>query len=332
MSVDDLFNATQGRLQTDRPSDLQAKRDIWARVRPFINQAGLDPAMAIVGAIKDSRIVGIGEQHTNDINPSILYGIDHMRDFAGAGLTDLFVEMPTAAQPVFDKLNGSASARAGIEIPDRADDLMRAGVDRVVAQGAIELLRTVRGNSSQYFELWRAAEANGIRVHAVDNASAALVFSAPNDPRMSGLVAVRDRDMKAAIMAVMDQPAVNGARRRKGLAWLGLAHITGANSADPFRSVVALLRESGIPVTTFATAIALNEKSGEEALFTVGRYLNRVVAVPTRDTRSAANPLGAIRFFPGANIPRLDAWDYAIIFPHHCALVTDQDQHRRLAC
>jgi hypothetical protein len=334
MDLDDLFDAARGKLSARLPR----KRQIWNEVGPFINASGMSAVTAIVNAIHESRIVGIGEQHTFETNLNILMALNHMEDFARAGLTDLFIEMPSSAQPIFDKFNNGTETE--LEIPDDPEQIVRPGVDRDVAEGTLRLLRTIRYASGRhYYQLWKAAKAAGIRLHAIDNASGGLVFILGDEGRntdlnLAKLINERDQDMMTAMLHALDAPA-GGLRARKGMAWLGLAHLPDAKAEATDKSAFELLRANGQRVTTFFTQVAANEKSATLTPFVFARYVNSVVAVPTHATGRMRNPLSAFNAFlvpnEGYNY-RLDDWDFVILYPHHCVLVANGDKGGHLAC
>jgi hypothetical protein len=334
----------------DKPAQLRRKRQIWSKVGPFINTAGLNPVTAIVNAIHGSRIVGIGEQHDhNESNLNMLMALNHIEDFARAGLTDLFIELPSPAQPIFDKFNDSTSTEAELEIPDDPEQIVRPGVDRDVAEGTLRMLRWFRYvTASQHYQLWRAAKAAGIRLHAIDNASGALAVMVDDGNGNRDLQHVvrilksekeRDQDMMEAMLRVLDAPA-GALRERKGMAWLGALHLADAKAEAADKSAFRLLRAKGQRVTTFFAQVAVNEHSAGQTLFGVARYANRAVAVPTSATSATRNPLSALSAFVVPVLRdnfyssdyRLDNWDFAILYPHRCTLVADRDTDGQLAC
>jgi hypothetical protein len=331
LDLDDRLNISGG----ESLPLLAIKRKIWMEIRPFVNEAGLDPVSAIVDAIRENRIVGIGEQHATETNLNILFALEHMPEFAAAGLTDLFIEIPSAAQPIFDKFNDSPFASADIALPDRAEQLTRLGIDRNIAEGTLTFLRFIKSQKAHY-QLWKAAKAAGIRLHAIDNALAALAWLPHDDRRTAKLEEERDRDMMTAMLAVLDQP-VGATKVRKGMAWLGLSHLTDTHSAvgDNAKSAFELLRAKGQRVITFSTQVGVNAQSETETLFTVARYVDRAVAVPTKSEGGVRNPLSSMNpsVVPNSGYnDRLDAWDFAILYPHHCSWSVDNYQRQRFAC
>jgi hypothetical protein len=249
--------------------------------------------------------------------------------------------MPSSAQPIFDKFNNGTETE--LEIPDDPEQIVRPGVDRDVAEGTLRLLRTIRyGLGRHYYQLWRAAKAAGIRLHAIDNASGALVFvvcdgdrnTDLNLARISELMLERDQDMMTAMLHVLDAPA-GGLRARKGMAWLGLAHLPDTKAEATDKSAFELLRANGQRVTTFFTQVAANEKSATLTPFFFARYVNSVVAVPTHVIGRMRNPFSALNALLAPNKGynyRVDNWDFVILYPHHCTLVADRDKDGHLAC
>jgi len=347
-SIDDLYSASdlaRPRIGQTREIDvpkpyedwikMNRKAEVWAQIAPFINAAGEDPAIAVVNAIRRSRIVGIGEAHDHHgTNLNLVFGIRHMQDFADAGITDLFIETSRASQPIFDKFNDDPSISADLEIPDHPEALMRFGFERDIAQGSLDAVRIWKLREPGHYELWKAARAAGIRIHAIDGLVNGLMFANPSDPRIPAGLRKRDADMAAAVQAILDDPA---GQPRKGLLWLGAGHLIDIADRQSFLggdlSAAVLLRAKGLSVTTFLAPAALEAYVSGLTTFTLARYVNRAVAVPLGETPLGPNPLNDIRFQPKyPNGLRLGTFDYAILYPHHCSVIANHKLGPQLAC
>jgi hypothetical protein len=302
----------------------QDRKDTWKKIRPLFNSQGMEPTDAITQSFKNNILVGIGEQHTKSRSPdavaNLQYGIDHMKDYANAGATDMFIEVPKSAQQILDKYNNDP-VRGDLQIPTDPRDLV--GIDPVVAQGTIDLFNALKAEQPKYFELWKAAHDNHIALHAIDNDSTPLTFSNPSDPLIPKLINERDSYMAKQIETVIKSPLPSGKwGSRKGLVWLGVSHLPDTHGKANVASTFEILRQdlgSG-KVASYLTQVGAGRNSAAETMFTVSRYLQRPVAVMTHDKSGAANVLGKINVFvnptKGYNYT-LDNWSGVIVFPTH---------------
>jgi hypothetical protein len=293
----------------------------YKQVKEFINQNGRDPSAAVVDAIKNTNMVGLGELHEDTPpNPPRNWAAAHMRDFARAGTTDLFVEMPKVLQPVIDKFNNDPK-KGPFQIPDKIIGPDGKPIDTPVAKGALEMLREFQQSDPDFFKMWAAAREAGIKVHAVDNdANGLLYFNRnPDDPDVKRLTAQRKQDMAANMLGILDQPTKPGEPPRKGIAWMGNVDIAdgpGYQGTPSLKIVKDALAKKGERTASFFTQNAESNGDAQWSIFPLAATVNRPVAAPTHEPDGKPNLLGRMTTLRGYALPyNYDNWDQIILFP-----------------
>jgi hypothetical protein len=296
----------------------QNKTAGYMQLKEFINQNGRDPTAAVVDAIKKTNVVGLGELHEDaPPNPPRDWAAAHMRDFARAGTTDLFVELPKVLQPVFDKFNNDPK-KGPFQIPDKIIGPDGKPIDTPVAKGALELLRDF---DPDFFKMWAAAREAGIKVHAVDNdANGWLYYSKdPNNPEAKRLTALRKQDMAANMLSILGQPTKPGEPPHKGIAWMGNVDIAdgpGYQGTPSLKIMKDALAKKGEKVASFFTQNAESNGDAQWSVFPLAATVNRPVAAPTHGADGKPNVLGRMTTLGGHAIPyNYDNWDQIILFP-----------------
>jgi hypothetical protein len=297
------------------------KAEAWKQVKGFINEKGRDPTEAVVDAIKNNKMVGLGELHEADPpNPPRDWAAAHMKDFARAGTTDLFAEMPKILQPVFDKFN-SDPKKGPFQIPDKIVGPDGKVIDTPVAKGALEMLREFQQSDPDLFKMWTAAREAGIKVQAVDNDANGLLFYNRDldNPEVKRLTARRNQDMAANMLDILNQPTKPGDPPRKGIAWLGNVDIAdgpGYQGTPALKTVKDELAKKGQGTASFFTQNAESEGDLQWSVCPLAYTVNRPVAAPTHEPDGKPSVLGRMTTLRGFSIPyNYDNWDQVILFP-----------------
>jgi len=295
------------------------KYEAWKQLKGFINKEGSDPTDAVVDAIKTSKMVGLGEVHTydGDPNPPRDWATAHMKDFARAGTTDLFVEMPRILQPIFDRFNNDPN-KGPLQIPDKIVGPDGKIIDTPAAQGALKMLREL---SPDFLKMWTAARDAGIKIDAVDNDSNGWLFYDKDSPEAKTLALQRNHDMATNMLAILNQPTKPGEPPRKGIAWLGNMDVAEGESPlgiPALQEVKDQLAKTGQKTTTFFTQMAETAPTEDNTLVPLSFTVDRPVAAATHEPNGQPSILGRMgvwnkfRVTPPYN---MDNWDQVIIFP-----------------
>jgi hypothetical protein len=297
------------------------KFEAWKHVKEFVNQAGRDPTSAVVDAIKKDKMVGLGELHANGVpSPSREWATAHMKDFARAGATDLFVEMPKLLQPVFDKFNNDPK-KGPFQIPDKLVGPDGKPDNRPQADGALKMLREFQESDPELFRMWSAARAAGMKVEPVDNDANGWLFHNPESAEAKRLTPLRNRDMAANMLSELNRPSKPGEPPRKGIAWMGnmdVADGPGNVEGRPALQIMkAELAKTGQRTESFFTQTATNEFDQQWSVFPLA-LTTRPFAAPTHDSTGKPSILGRMGILSEHHIDppyNYDNWDQVIVFP-----------------
>lgn len=293
----------------------QEHAEHWKKVKELINSSGTDPLDAMLGALKDSRVIGIGEMHTLNHNALRRWGVDNMKQLHDkGGMTHLGIEMPSILKPVFDKFN---SGKGPLEIPDKL--LKPDGTEDTSpeAVGALKFLRKVQEKDPEMLALWTAARDAGVKLVPVDHPGTGLQFEDPTNPNIPKMMRDRDKVMAENILAI-----TNGDKSAKVGAWLGSLHFADDGEKGKGRSAGEILREElskkGEKFTSFYTQIGNGPFAPGTSLFPLTTQLTKPVSVDSKDAKGKPNALGEVNMFaqPDPAYPyTLSNYDKVIIFP-----------------
>jgi len=301
----------------------QQQKESWKNVKELINKIGKPPKDALVDAMRNSQVVGIGEMHTNGVNPHRDLGASIMQDLHNqGGATHLAVEFPKVLQPVLDKFNNDP-AKGELEIPDKIIGPDGKEDTSEEARGALKFLHTIKEKAPDLIKVLSSARDAGMKVVCVDNNSSALLYADPKHPSIPQLMSQRDQDMKDNVMSIIDQPVKPGDPPPKVLAWLGELHFADSHGTEKQKSAGELLRteldKRHQKITTFGSQIGNSRTANGTSLYPLTSTLTRPVSVATHDQGGQTNALGQMHLFThrqeGFPDYNLSSFDHMMVFP-----------------
>jgi hypothetical protein len=264
-----------GAWQTLQHFDLS--KDHVNAVRKEINQFRADPLTVWTNAIRDGRVLGVGEMH-NQGSPHRKFAIAHFGDLGKAGATHFAIELPSDEQK--SVMNAIKTGRAGNQTLD-------------------EFFKS----NPEILEMMRAAQKAGMQVIAVDLNESTSSHNIVNNKSYD---MTRDEYMAHKIDTILKADPHN-----KVVYWCGGLHLTNpVNAGDKQRLSAGEILKRDYKVTT----IYDQTKFHSQTVAYLANDITTPVAVPTaRSPKLAAlqiNPPGS-----SWNV-RYGNWDYIFIYPN----------------
>lgn len=226
---------------TDREAqhlwDVFQEPDQLVRMKAEVNAVGVQPEVAMVQAVRQNRIVGLGELHL-ELNAFRDHGASLMHDFAREGATHLAVEVSRCDQPILDRLMETGSLSAA---------------DRQL------LKQRYPGMHDNYFDMLEAAQRAGLRIVAVDCMKEAGMPQGSAEEIATQRDIIRNQHMADEIARIVENDP-----NAKVLFWIGMNHLEGEGAhTRAVRSAASLLRErgnrNGYTIETFGGIVAENQ-------------------------------------------------------------------------
>ncbi|MBX9878782.1 MAG: hypothetical protein K2Y22_10030 [Candidatus Obscuribacterales bacterium] len=274
----------------DENSKLAQVDKVFARnerkVRSEIKAYGTNPTDWLVSAMKQNRVLAIGEDHRGD-QKHLALGKDLMDDLKSAGATHLAVELPANHQKVLDRF-----AETGVV--DFALLEESKGTNEYFPSRALLERENMR-------DLMNSAVDAGLKLVAVDDADSINV-GVYNAIFGTG----RDRAMAAHIAHVLDENPKN-----KVVYWTGSMHAQVSVDQRDHDRASQLLRSQGFKVSS----VLPKEKNEGDSnpLYNITNEVKVPTLVPMSKAKSLAKLPELKSIYPG--VQNFDAWDAVIIYP-----------------
>ena len=317
----DIKKMVEERLNQEK----QKEKELLKNVKELINKIGGSPKDALIDAVRNSKVVGIGEMHARGgVSPLRDLGTSVMQDLHDrGGATHLAVEFPKILQPVFDKFNNDPN-KGELEIPDKIIGPDGKEDTSEEARGALRVLHWLKEGEGQDLMIVPTAARNaGMKVVCVDNNNSALAAANPKHPSIPRLYSSRDQDMKDNVMGILDQQAKPGNPPPKVVAWLGSLHLMDSHGAEKQKSAGELLRaeleKHKQKITIFGSQVGEGRSAHMGSLFPLTTALARPVSITTHDQAGQTNVLGRTHMLigrpEGTPDHNLSGFDHMLIFP-----------------
>jgi hypothetical protein len=285
--LDFVRDAVPGKTDAEKAENWKAVKALFA--------AGQTPSSALLEAADKSQLLGVGDQHAQTGEPSgqvVELLKANMKKLAERGYTDMFVEYPQVLQPVFDAFNNDPK-HGDLIVPASIPGQDGKPLTTPEAIGGLRFLSQMKADLPQIIQLWRAARDAGIHIHAVDNNLNALSRGSTaagsegleeQRKQFAALDEARDRDMKANMQAVLNEPTENGAPR-KGIAFLGALHVAkqrpGGMGPSAIEMLTPELNKANGAVTSFFGEDGSISGANLSSLYPLVQQVDGPIAVST---------------------------------------------------
>lgn len=247
----------------------------WLAIKHVVNDQGTSPDYAILNAVRNDRIVVIGEQHTFlGTNPARLDLARMIPVLKENGATHLAVELPASMQIVFDEFEKFPGIPMAAVL-----DILRSS--KMISQQDNDVLMKMVFLCPDLELMWNIARNNGLKLVCVDE----------NNMEADGLA--RERYLANSVMNIVRQNEKN-----KVIFCTGNLHAIDTKGKAPKedRRAAELLRQGLQPGETMTTFVSV--LGGIEAekltLYPLAKSLSRPVAIPTRDENGEPNAVADV--------------------------------------
>lgn len=247
----------------------------WLEIKGLVNSKGTSPDSAILNAVRNDRIVVLGEQHTLlGTNPARLDLARMIPAIKENGATHLAVELPARMQRVFNEFESMPGVPMAAVV-----DILR--VQKAISQEDNDVLMRMLYLCPDLELMWKNARDSGLKLVCVDE----------NNMASDGLA--RERFLANSVMNIVREDDKN-----KVIFCTGNLHAIDTKGKAPKedRRAAELLRAGLKPEETMTTFVSvLGGVEGEKlTLNPLAKSLSRPVAIRTRDEKGDGNAISDV--------------------------------------